>query len=88
MKYLLILLLVGCASNPLKFNNTEVVVQKEFIVRTAPDSMKTLPPLPATLPKPASNAQVATWVNNTERYVADVEEKVKALINYYEKPVK
>ena len=54
MKYLIILaatVLTGCAAtNP--FNNTEVLVQKEYVVRTAPDTLKTLPPLPPTLASP------------------------------------
>jgi hypothetical protein len=81
--------LTGCASNPLDFNNTEVLVQTQYVVRTAPDQMKTLPPLPPKLanPRAASDTQVATWINNTEGYTTDLESMIQTLVNYYEKPV-
>lgn len=81
-------LLTGCASTG-EFNNTEVLVQRDYIVRTAPDALKTLPPLPPTLANPefASNTQVAEWINNTEEYVSNLEAMLQTLVNFYEKPV-
>lgn len=81
-------ILTGCATTG-KFDNTEVVVAKQYVVRTATDTMKTLPPLPTKLvvtPK-TTNIEVATFINNTEQYVADVESMVQTLVNFYEKPV-
>lgn len=91
MKIILILaaaLLTGCATTD-GFNNTEVVVANQYVVRTAPDTLKTLPPLPPRIANPAtaSNTQVATFINNTEQYVADLEAMIQTLVNFYEKPV-
>lgn len=92
MKYVVVLMavfaLAGCASRG-GFTNTEVVVQKEYVVRTAPDALKTLPPLPPELPNPrsATNSQIATFINNTEEYVANLEAMIQTLVNFYEKPV-
>lgn len=93
MKFIYILAaavaLTGCASNPLDFNNTEVVVANQYVVRTAPDQLKTLPPLPPKIANPATatNTQIATWINNTEQYVTDLEAMIQTLVNFYEKPV-
>ena len=82
------LLLAGCGTTG-KFQNTEVVVAKQYVVRTAPDTLKTLPPLPPPLanPKKATNTQAATFMNNTEEYVTNLEAMIQTLVNYYEKPV-
>lgn len=91
MKSLLLLaalaVLTGCASTG--FSNTQVVVQKDYIVRTAPDTLKTLPQLPPPLanPKLSTNTQIATWISNTEEYVANLEAMVSTLVDFYEKPV-
>lgn len=80
--------LSGCASTA-GFNNTQVLVQKEYVVRTAPDTLKTLPPLPPAIanPQAASNNQVAAWINSTEEYIANLESMIQNLVNFYEKPV-
>ena len=79
--------LAACGGNG--FNNTQVVVQKEYVIRTAPDVMKTLPPLPVAIanPKSATNNQIAVWINNTEDYTANLEAMIQTLVNFYEKPV-
>ncbi|WP_407308403.1 hypothetical protein [Acinetobacter sp.] len=92
MKKLFILcavVLTGCASNPLAFTNTEVITAKQYVVRTAPDQLKTLPPLPPKIANPATatNTQVATFINNTEQYVSDLEAMIQTLVSFYEKPV-
>lgn len=85
---LAVLTLTGCAANG-GFVTTEVVTARAYVVRTAPDTLKTLPPLPPTLtnPRTATNAQVATWINNTEAYVAALEAQIQTLVNFYEAPV-
>lgn len=78
--------LTGCGTTaPQK----EVVVQTEYIVRKAPDTMKTLPPLPTAVsdPKTASNTDAATFMNATEEYVRNLESMIKVLVDFYEKPV-
>jgi hypothetical protein len=92
MKYLILAvaaILSGCASNPLDFNNSEVVIANRYVVRTAPDQLKTLPPLPPKLVNPdtATNNEIATFMNNTEGYASDLESMIQTLVNFYEKPV-
>lgn len=91
MKLILIfaaVFLTGCATTD-GFNNTEVVVANQYVVRTAPDTMKTLPPLPPQIQNPdtATNTEVATFINNTEEYAANLEAMIQTLVNFYEKPV-
>lgn len=85
---LALVVLTGCASKN-GFNNTEVLVSKQYVIRTAPDILKTLPPLPATLPNPnsATNSQVAIFINNTEEYITNLEAMISTLVDFYEKPV-
>jgi hypothetical protein len=91
MKYIIcafaVVALSGCATTG--FKNTEVLVQKDYVIRTAPDVLKTLPPLPPALqnPKLATNTEIAGFINNTEEYVANLEAMVQTLVNFYEKPV-
>lgn len=91
MKFITIMVvaasLAGCGTTG--FNNTEVVVQKQYVVRTAPDQLKTLPPLPPKVanPKTSTNTQAASFMNNTEQYTTDLESMIQTLVNYYEKPV-
>lgn len=80
--------LTGCAFND-PFVRKEILVKSDYIVRTAPDTLKTLPPLPPALanPKTATNTQIAGWINNTEEYTANLEAMIQTLVNFYEKPV-
>jgi hypothetical protein len=90
MKFILtlasVLAFTGCATTG---TDTQVVVANQYVVRTAPDTMKTLPPLPPMLANPgeASNSEIATFMNNTEKYVANLESMIQTLVNFYEKPV-
>lgn len=92
MKLLIILAatvaLTGCATGT-GFNAIDVVTARSYVVRTAPDTLKTLPPLPPKIANPdtATNTQVATWINNTENYVTNLESMIQTLVNFYEKPV-
>ncbi len=89
--YILILtamILAGCAStNP--FNSVTVVPDRVYVVRHAPDVLRTLPPLPPGLanPRTATNSQVATWISDTESYVAALESQLQTIVNFYEAPV-
>jgi hypothetical protein len=90
MKFILLslaLLMTGCAARG-DFNNPQIVVRSQYVIRTAPDALKTLPPLPPTIntTNPTNN-QVATWINNTEEYVANLEGMIQTLVNFYESPV-
>lgn len=80
-----VLALGGCATTP----GTTVLTDQQYVVRTAPDTLKTLPPLPPTLanPKTATNSQVAQFINDTEQYTANLEAMIQTLVNFYEKPV-
>jgi len=80
-----VLALAGCQTTP----QTTVLTDQQYVVRTAPDTLKTLPPLPPTLknPQTATGTQVAQFISNTEEYVANLEAMVQTLVNFYEKPV-
>lgn len=79
------LILTGCASNePLK----EIVIKNNYIVRTAPQTLKTLPNYPELLNvETATQTDLAKWINNTQGYIYELESMISVLINFYEKPV-
>lgn len=87
--YILPLILTACGTTGTGFTNTEVLTQSRYIVRTAPDVLRTLPPLPTPLanPRTATNAQIASWINRTETYVANLEAQIRILVTFYEAPV-
>lgn len=78
--------LSACASTG--FKDKEVVVQKEYIVRTAPTTLKTLPLLPDAIDvTKADQITLANWLNKNEDYIAKLEAMIGTLVNFYEKPV-
>lgn len=83
-----IILLAGCASTT-PFNSVEVLAQTSYITRTAPDVLKQLPPLPPRIanPRTATNNQVATFISNSEEYIANLEAQIRVLVRLYETPV-
>lgn len=85
--FIIALALTGCASTG--FKNKEILVQKEYIVRTAPNDLKALPPYPNTIdPMKANQLELAQWLLENEKYMYSLEGKIKGLIEFYEKPVK
>ncbi len=91
MKYLILLMVVfltACGSVPQK-PEPQVVVKKEYVVRTADSSLKTLPPLPSKIdPDKATQADLARWIKDTEDHRLKLEARIGSLIEFYEKPVK
>lgn len=81
MKYLFLLLaLSGCATQV----QPTVLAQQNYIVRSAPASLKTLPALPAAIPAKPTNLQVARWISENEKYIQELEARFRALISFYE----
>lgn len=81
MKYLILLLaLSGCATQV----QPTVLTQQNYIVRSAPASLKTLPALPAAIPAKPTNLQVARWISENEKYIQELEARFRALISFYE----
>ena len=79
------LLLSGCIifSTPQK----EIIVEKEYIIRTAPKELKELPEYPSEIRlENQNNLDVATFIVKSEEYILQLETKIKALINFYEQP--
>lgn len=80
-----VLVLTACGTNK---PQTEVLVKNQYIVRTAPDQLKKLPPYPEPLVvESATQTDLARWINRTEGYIYDLESMISVLINFYEKPV-
>lgn len=76
--------LTGCATQ----KQTEVLVKTQYIVRTAPTQLKTLPAYPAPINvETADQVALAKWINSTDGYIYDLESMITNLINFYEKPV-
>lgn len=91
MKYLILVLaifLAACGTVPQK-PEPQVVVKKEYVVRTADASLKAIPPLgPKIDPDKASQADLARWIKDTEEHRLKLEARITTLIEFYEKPVK
>lgn len=87
MKYLLLAVLVflaGCDTIPRK----EVVVQHNYVVRTATQQQKTIPPYPAPINVlKADQSALAQWIVDNERRQLDLESIIRRLIEFYEAPV-
>jgi hypothetical protein len=82
----LVSMLVGCATT--ERVNTEVVVQKEYVVRTATQALKEMPPYPATInPKTATQTDLALWMLENEKFILALQAKIDELVKFYEKPV-
>lgn len=80
ISFILIGLLSGCGVAP--------QIKTEYVVRTAGEDLKTLPILPTKIDSQfATDAQVATFMSNTEKYAVDLESMIQTLINFYEAPV-
>lgn len=78
--------LVGCASNP--FVRTEVVIQKEYVVRKATDQQKMLPPYPQPIDiATATQSMLAQWIVDTEGRQYELESIINRLVQFYEAPV-
>lgn len=77
------LVLAGCATQ-----QKEVLVQHDYVVRTAPSELKKIPPYPAGIDvQKANQLELAQWLANNEQYIYSLEAKIKLLIEFYEKPV-
>jgi len=90
MKYLIIVLAVflsACGTIPQK-PEPQVVVKKEYVVRTADQSLKTLPAIgPKINPDTASQADLSRWIRDTEEHRLKLEARIITLIEFYEKPI-
>ncbi len=89
MRALLILpmvaVLAACATpTPQK----EVVVQHNYVVRTASEQQKALPPNPPPIDvATADQIQLAEWIVQSEGRMLTLESIIKRLIEFYERPV-
>lgn len=80
------LALVGCA-NTNGFVTKEVVVQYQYVTRTATDQQKRIPPYPATInPTTASQLELAEWIKQSEERQWQLETIITELVRFYEKP--
>jgi hypothetical protein len=81
VKYLILaFVLSGCATQV----QPTVLTQQNYLVRSAPASLKMLPPLPAPIPAKPTNLQVARWISENEKYLQEIEARFHALVSFYE----
>jgi hypothetical protein len=75
--------LSGCWST-----SPKIIVEKEYIVRIAPQNLKTLPEYPAKLDTNANQIDLANWILLSEERQWQLENMISELIKFYEAPVK
>lgn len=85
MKVLLIavlaILLSGCTTTIRK----EVVIETRYVVRTASEAQKRLPPHPAPINvDTATQSDLAEWIAQSERRALDLEAIIRRLVEFYE----
>jgi hypothetical protein len=79
-----LLALVGCET----FVKRETVVETRYVVRTAVEDQKRLPPYPPPIDvKTASQLELAQWILASEERQWRLEAIIAELIKFYEKPV-
>jgi hypothetical protein len=87
MKRLILILAIAlsaCATVPEK----EVVVETNYVVRTASADQKKLPPYPDPIDvKTADQSQLATWIAASEDRQRQLERITLELVKFYEAPV-
>ncbi len=88
MKIVLILsavfFLVGCST----MTKQEVVTKNVYIVRTAVEDQKRVPPYPSAIDVSTANQlELAEWIAASEKRQWDLESIIDELIKFYEKPV-
>lgn len=86
MKVILVLLLAlfvsGCGTV-----KHEVVTKNIYIVRTAIDDQKRLPPYPTNIDiETATQVDLAEWIAASEKRQWDLESIIAELIKFYEQP--
>lgn len=66
----------------------KVVVEYRYVVRTAPETLKALPPQAAKIdPSTATNLDLANWIVDGEKRTYLLEDQVRSLVQFYEAPV-
>lgn len=88
MKFLLVPLIVLLLSGCETLVKRETVVETRYIVRTAVEDQKRLPPYPPPIDvKTASQLELAQWITASEERQWRLEAIIAELIKFYEKPV-
>jgi hypothetical protein len=91
VKRLLILALapVLAACGTLGQVRTETVVETRYVIRQASAAQKQLPPNPAPIDvSKATQLDLAEWIAQSERRMLDLEDLIRRLIEFYERPLK
>jgi hypothetical protein len=79
-----VLFLVGCETT-----KTVIVEKQTYVVRTAPESLKTIPEYPDTINVESDNQlDLANWIVLSEERQWALENIIKKLIEFYEAPIK
>lgn len=79
--------LTGCGTSG--FLRKEVVVETRYIIRQASEAQKQLPPNPPPIDvSKATQLDLAEWIAQSERRTLDLEDLIRRLIEFYERPLK
>lgn len=77
-------LLSACETNPPK-----IIVEKEYVIRKAPDNLKKIPDYPLSIDITTANQiDLANWILLSEERQWQLENKINELILFYEAPIK
>jgi hypothetical protein len=89
MKRLLAIILTAVLAACSTTEKLVYVPQTEYVIRTAPALLKQLPKQPAPIDvATADQVVLAQWIAANEGYMMGLEDLIKALIAYYEAPLK
>lgn len=83
LSFFILVSLLGCETNPPK-----IVVEKEYIVRTAPSNLKKLPEYPESIDlETANQIDLSNWILLNEERQWKLESMINELIKFYEAPI-
>lgn len=82
LAFFVLVSLLGCETTP------KIVIEKEYIVRTAPSNLKKLPDYPESIDlETADQIELSNWILLNEERQWKLETMINELIKFYEAPI-